>query len=84
MNIRRSVFGVVVVSGRIYVVGGYDGYIFLSIVECYLLVINSWNFVFLMGIFRSVVGVIELNGKIYVIGGYNGLFIFSIVEIYDS
>lgn len=83
MNICCSVFGVVVVSGGIYVVGGYDGYILLSIVECYFFVVNSWKFVVLMGIFRSVVGVIELNGKIFVIGGYNGLLIFNIVEVYN-
>lgn len=83
MNTRRSVFGVVVLNGKIYVVGGYDGYIFLSIVECYIFSINMWSFFILMGILRSVVGVIELNGKIYVIGGYNGLFIFNIVEVYD-
>lgn len=35
MGVRRCRVGVVILNGRIYVCGGYDGSVFFNIVECY-------------------------------------------------
>lgn len=42
MIIVRSIVGVVVLNGRFYVVGGRDGFVCFSFVECYDLYINKW------------------------------------------
>lgn len=58
MNIRRSIYDVVVIDGILYVVGGNDGSLSLNSIEKYDLEINKWIFVVFMSIRRSSVGVV--------------------------
>lgn len=51
MNIRRSRVVVVILGGRLYVIGGYDGLLNFNIVECFDVLSNRWIFVVFMGMY---------------------------------
>lgn len=48
MNFYRGRFEFEVVNGKIFVIGGFNGYIEFNIVEIYDEIINSWSFVLVM------------------------------------
>lgn len=58
MSFRRFGVGVVVFDGYLYVIGGFDGILFLNIVEKYDFKINRWSLVVFMGIRRKYFGVV--------------------------
>jgi parallel beta-helix repeat protein len=61
-----------VVNGKIYVIGGWDGYSELNIVEEYDPVKNAWNTLTPMPTARYALATAIVNGKIYCIGGDSG------------
>jgi len=76
-----------VLDGKLYAVGGYDGYAdhnHLSSVERYDPAVGAWEAVAPMAAARSDHGVAVLDGKLYAVGGYNGdEGYLSSVERYD-
>uniref|UniRef100_A0A8C8YVF9 Kelch like family member 1 n=1 Tax=Prolemur simus TaxID=1328070 RepID=A0A8C8YVF9_PROSS len=83
MNGRRLQFGVTVLEGPIYAVGGHDGWSYLNTVERWDPQSQQWTFVASMSIARSTVGVAALNGKLYSVGGRDGSSCLSSMEYYD-
>lgn len=65
--------GVVVINGFVYVVGGFNGFLRVRIVDVYDSVKDMWTFCFSMEVRRSILGVVVLYGNIYVVGGFDGL-----------
>jgi len=72
MIVRRQQLGVGVLDGKAYAVGGSDGSLRLSSVECFDPSTNFWSFVAPMSTCRSGVGVGVLGGAMYAAGGYDG------------
>ncbi|XP_069496165.1 kelch-like protein 35 [Ambystoma mexicanum] len=56
-------------QGKIYAVGGFDGFHRLSTVECYDSFSNSWTFIDTMPEAVSSAAVVPCRNKLYVIGG---------------
>jgi len=61
-----------VVNGRIYVIGGWDGYSALTSVEEYDPTTNTWRYVASMPMARYGIGYGVLDNRIYAIGGNYG------------
>lgn len=75
--------GVVVVGEYLFVIGGFDDFFFLDLVERYDLYINQWTYVVNMITCRGGVGIGVMGGRLWVVGGYNGEYYLNSVEIYD-
>ncbi len=72
------------VDGKIYALGGIeDESAYLSAVEVYDPVTDTWEIKSPMPTSRAVAGCAAVDGNIYVIGGVNSEGILSIVEVYD-
>ena len=74
--------GGVVVDGKIYCIGGYDGVRYTNKVEVYDPATNTWGTKSPMLTPRSLMGVVVVERKIYCIGGWNGNAL-DVVEVYD-
>jgi len=84
MPTGRGDFGVAVVSGKIYVIGGTNGTDKpLSIVEEYNPATNEWTTKRSMPTPRSNLATAVYNGKIYAIGGIDEYGCLGINEMYD-
>lgn len=83
MIVRRQQLGVGVLDGKVYAVGGSDGSLRLSSVECFDPGANFWSFVAPMSTCRSGVGVGVLGGAMYAAGGYDGRSCLNTVERFD-
>lgn len=83
MIVRRQQLGVGVLDGKAYAVGGSDGSLRLSSVECFDPSTNFWSFVAPMSTCRSGVGVGVLGGAMYAAGGYDGHSCLNTVERFD-
>lgn len=83
MIVRRQQLGVCVLDSKVYSVGGSDGSLRLSSVECFDPTTNFWSFVAPMSTCRSGVGVGVLCGAMYAVGGYDGRSCLNTVERYD-
>ena len=83
MIVRRQQLGVGVLDGKVYAVGGSDGSLRLSSVECFDASTNFWSFVAPMSTCRSGVGVGVLGGAMYASGGYDGRSCLNTVERFD-
>ena len=84
MSVRRNHFGVGVIRGLLYAVGGAneDGY--LSSTEAYNPATNTWALVAPMSVQRVDPGVCVLGGLLYAVGGYTEEGdTFSSVEAYN-
>ncbi|KRZ76271.1 Kelch-like protein 18 [Trichinella papuae] len=79
----RSAPAVVLLDGRIFVIGGHDGIEIFNSVECFDPNTGLWTFVSPMLTRRCRLGAAVLNGKIYVAGGCNGTHFLRSVECYD-
>ncbi|KRY82181.1 Kelch-like protein 18 [Trichinella pseudospiralis] len=79
----RSAPAVVLLDGRIFVIGGHDGIEIFNSVECFDPNTGLWTFVRPMLTRRCRLGAAVLNGKIYVAGGCNGTHFLRSVECYD-
>lgn len=84
MPTARGDFGVAVLEGKIYVIGGVnqDGE-YLSNVEVYNPATNSWTSKPSMPTQRSEFATAVYNGKIYVFGGNTSSGIVGTTEIFD-
>ncbi len=70
---RRSLAGVGVINGKIYVTGGQNSaYIGESALQIYDPASNLWTTAQSMPIGRLQCGATVINGKLYVVGGYDG------------
>ncbi len=83
MSTARSSFQTVVLNGKIYAIGGYDGNAYTNTVEVYDQATNKWKFLSPMLVPRSNFQVGVIDNKIYTIGGYVGSNKSNIVEVYD-
>ena len=83
MIVRRQQLGVGVLDGKVYAVGGSDGSLRLSSVECFDTATKFWSFVAPMSTCRSGVGVGVLGGAMYAAGGYDGRACLNTVERFD-
>jgi len=84
MPTKRGQFGIAVVSGKIYAIGGVNGDgVQLSIVEEYNPLTNSWSSKMSMPTPRSGFATVVCNNKIYVIGGSVGNGFVGNNEMYD-
>ena len=81
---RRQDAMVSVVDNKIYLIGGYQGSVFLASCEVYDIEGNNWDFVSPMPRPRYQAGCAVLNRKIYVCGGWgdDGQALAT-VECYD-
>lgn len=66
----RSTLGVVVLTGELYALGGYDGQYYLQSVEKYVPKLKEWQPVAPMTKSRSCFATAVLDGMVYAIGGY--------------
>lgn len=80
---KRCRLGVAALNGRLYAAGGYDGNVFLKLVECYDPRMNTWTFVAPMNVKRSRVALVANCGRLYAIGGYDGVSNLNSVEVFD-
>ncbi|XP_067841736.1 kelch-like protein 24 [Heptranchias perlo] len=69
LNKGRWRHRMVVLQGKIYVVGGFNGFSRMSSVECYDPYLNSWSFTSPLLEAVSSAAVVACLNKIYVIGG---------------
>ncbi|KAJ9576657.1 hypothetical protein L9F63_025446, partial [Diploptera punctata] len=83
MSGRRLQFGVAVVDGRLYVVGGRDGLKTLNTVECYDIKTKAWTTLPPMSTHRHGLGVGVLEGPLYAVGGHDGWSYLNTVERWD-
>uniref|UniRef100_A0AAQ4S1H1 BTB domain-containing protein n=1 Tax=Gasterosteus aculeatus aculeatus TaxID=481459 RepID=A0AAQ4S1H1_GASAC len=83
MQTAREGAGLVVASGLIYCLGGYDGLNILNSVERYDPHTGHWTSVTPMATKRSGAGVALLNDHIYVVGGFDGVSHLDSVEVYN-
>lgn len=78
----RSVAGVAVLDGLLYIIGGFDGNNYLQDADVYDPETNSWTSVSPLNDKRSATSVAVMKGRIFAVGGFNGQFLSS-VEVYD-
>uniref|UniRef100_A0A1B6E9X1 Kelch-like protein diablo n=1 Tax=Clastoptera arizonana TaxID=38151 RepID=A0A1B6E9X1_9HEMI len=83
MSGRRLQFGVAVVEGKLYVVGGRDGLKTLNTVECFDLKTKTWSNLPPMSTHRHGLGVGILEGPLYAVGGHDGWSYLNTVERWD-
>lgn len=84
MHSRRLGVGVAVVNRLLFAIGGFDGKVRLTSMECYHPENNAWTILPSMSVGRSGSGVAALNQYIYVVGGFDGTRQLSSVERYDT
>jgi hypothetical protein len=84
MNFARASFGVGVVNGKLYAVGGDNSSQPMNNVEAYDPVANSWTNMAPLQTARETHGVGVVNGILYAVGGSNGVSgALSSVEAYN-
>lgn len=70
-------------SGKLFVVGGFDGSHALRCVEMYDPARNEWRMLGSMNSPRSNSGAAVLNDVIYAVGGFDGNDFLNSVEAYN-
>ena len=80
MSSRRLQFGVAVLGGCLFIVGGRDGLRTLNTVDCYNPVTKQWTVIPPMNTHRHGVGVAVLHGPLYAVGGHDGWSYLNSVE----
>jgi kelch-like protein 12 len=60
MQSKRCYVGAIILSGKLYAVGGYDGMTLLDSIECFDPATDEWNIVSSMGTSRCDMGVAVL------------------------
>lgn len=80
---RRCRAGVVVVAGKVYAVGGFNGSLRVRTVDVYDPVLDQWSSCVGMEARRSTLGVAVLNNCIYAVGGFDGSSGLNSAEVFD-
>ncbi|KAL1115636.1 hypothetical protein AAG570_005926 [Ranatra chinensis] len=80
---RRCRAGLVVLGGKVYAVGGFNGSLRVRTVDVYDAATDQWSTCSGMEARRSTLGVAVLNNCIYAVGGFDGSSGLSSVEMYD-
>ncbi|XP_077258848.1 kelch-like protein 5 [Temnothorax americanus] len=86
MNVCRRDFGVAVLGGLLYAVGGWGwgwGSCCLNAVERWDPGTSQWSSICPMSVQRYGIGVAVLNDKLYAVGGINTSNCLNTVECYD-
>jgi len=83
MPIARYGFGVGVVNGILYALGGYGGGGWTTTVEAYSPMSNTWTTKAPMPTARASLGVGVVNGILYAVGGSNSSGYLATVEAFD-
>ncbi|XP_071649675.1 kelch-like protein 5 [Temnothorax longispinosus] len=85
MNVPRQSFGVAVLGGLLYAVGGHVGCWerYLNNVDRWDPGTGRWSLICPMSVQRSGFGVAVLNDKLYAVGGRDISFCLNTVECYD-
>lgn len=83
LMVRRQQLGVGVLDGKVYAVGGSDGSLRLSTVECFDPTTQFWTYVAPLSTCRSGVAVGVMGGAMYAAGGYDGRSCLNTVERFD-
>ena len=83
LMVRRQQLGVGVLDGKVYAVGGSDGSLRLSTVECFDPATQFWTYVAPLSTCRSGVAVGVMGGAMYAAGGYDGRSCLNTVERFD-
>ena len=84
MQQERLYFGVVVVDGKIYAIGGVSNRAgIVGANERYAPVTDTWVTLTSMPTPRAGFAIVEYQNKIYCIGGYAGRVLLDVNEVYD-
>lgn len=83
-NGGRCYFGMEIVEGNIYVIGGYCGKMYMNTVRKFNPRTHCWIDVAPMHFRRCFTTTVILNNEVFVIGGYDGSRRLSSVEKYSS
>lgn len=78
-----EVSGVLSLTGKLFVVGGFDGSHALRCVEVYDPARNEWRMLGSMNSARSNAGVAVLGDLIFAVGGFDGNDFLNTVEAYN-
>ena len=63
----------ILLEGKVYICGGFNGHECLSTAESFDPLTNQWTLLEPMRNRRSGIGVIAYKGEIYALGGFNGI-----------
>uniref|UniRef100_A0A0A9YYK4 Kelch-like protein diablo n=2 Tax=Lygus hesperus TaxID=30085 RepID=A0A0A9YYK4_LYGHE len=80
---RRCRAGLVVLSGKVYAVGGFNGSLRVRTVDVYDAATDQWLSSCSMEARRSTLGVAVLNNCIYAVGGFDGSTGLNSAEMFD-
>lgn len=83
MPARRCRAGLVVLGGRVYACGGFNGSLRVRTVDVYDATLDQWTACAGMEARRSTLGVAVLNNCIYAVGGFDGSTGLNSAEMYD-
>jgi kelch-like protein 10 len=79
----RQAHGCAVVNGLIYIIGGFNGSVYLNSVKCFNPVTKTWKKVAPMKKARYVPIVAALDGFVYAMGGHDGQTVLKSAEQYN-
>uniref|UniRef100_A0A1B6DS04 Kelch-like protein diablo n=1 Tax=Clastoptera arizonana TaxID=38151 RepID=A0A1B6DS04_9HEMI len=80
---RRCRAGLVMIGGKVYAVGGFNGSLRVRTVDVYDATLDQWTACAGMEARRSTLGVSVLNNCIYAVGGFDGSTGLNSAEMYD-
>ncbi|XP_029342314.1 kelch-like protein 2 [Acyrthosiphon pisum] len=83
MSVNRNGFGIRILDGVMYAIGGINGTVAHKSVEIYRPSTGVWTPIANMHLSRHNPGVFTLDGLLYVIGGEQNSTILNSVEIYN-
>lgn len=84
MSVPRTIAGITSFGGTIYVVGGYNGKVYLNSVESYDVEMDQWSPCLPMRACRSAMGLVGYDGCLFACGGFNGSFEVSMEKYVAS
>jgi len=73
MPTARYLFGMAVIGGKLYAVGGHNGSTYINTNEEYDPVFDTWTTKAVMPTVRAMLAAAAIGGKLYAVGGYNAV-----------
>lgn len=80
---KRCRFGIAIVNGLIYAIGGFNGEFRVRTVDVFDPKLNQWSKCASLEARRSTLGACVLDGLIYAIGGFDGTIGLQSAEVYN-